>query len=282
MNADAVPYEGWIAHTYHAIWSFFGINIAYVRGFFSNIKGQTNVFTVSTSMLTCDFSAVTYCTHRRKDLVMSMILVFLLYIIVAFMARMIDLPIIATLFIFVSVPFLLWYCYGMALTCGPMLPTCLLDDVIKALNSSFPSQMTVPSELSITEDCLNKLEYDSCYKSCGEAPLLFNGWRDTLAFGICYLDVPSCRRLADTIGTRDSLGATLYTRANALGVASDSLLSAMRFCFAVNFVNLIPVFVLFVLAITCSVYILYLPCVIIPKFFTLVLQSLAFTHARDC
>jgi hypothetical protein len=282
MNADAVPYEGWIAHTYHAIWSFFGINIAYVRGFFSNIKGQTNVFTVSTSMLTCDFSAVTYCTHRRKDLVMSMILVFLLYIIVAFMARMIGLPIIATLFIFVSVPFLLWYCYGMALTCGPMLPTCLLDDVIKALNSSFPSQMTVPSELSITEDCLNKPEYDSCYKSCGEAPLLFNGWRDTLAFGICYLDVPSCRRLADTIGTRDSLGATLYTRANALGVASDSLLSAMRFCFAVNFVNLIPVFVLFVLAITCSVYILYLPCVIIPKFFTLLLQSLAFTHARDC
>jgi hypothetical protein len=281
MDSGSVPYDGWIANTYHTIWSFFGINIAYVRSFFGNAKGQTNVFTVTTSMLTCDFSAVTYCTNRKKDLVMSMVLMFLLYIIVAFMARMIGLPIIATLLIFVSIPLLLWYCYGMALTCGPMIPTCLLDDVISALNSFFPNQVTVPSELSVTDDCLNKPEYKTCFKSCGDSPLLFNGWRDTLAFGLCYLDAPTCRRLADTIGSRDSLGLTLSARADALATAGDSLLSAMRFCFAVNFVNLIPVFVLFVLAITSSVYVLYLPCVILPRFLTLTLQSLAFVHARD-
>ena len=281
MDPGSVPYEGWIATTYHSVWSLFGVNIAYVRSFFGNAKGQTNVFTITTSMLTCDFSSVTYCTHRKKDLVMSMFLLFILYIIVAFFARLIGLPIIATLLIFVSVPLLLWYCYGMALTCGPMIPTCLIDDVIGALNSLFPNPVTVPSELSITDDCLNKPEYKTCFKSCGESPLLFNGWRDTLAFGICYLDVATCRQWGDAIGERDSLGAVLVGRANALEVASDSLLSALRFCFVVNFVNLVPVFVLLILVVTSSVYVLYLPCVLIPSFFTLMLQSLAFTHASD-
>ena len=281
LGPEAVPYEGWIAHTYRYVWSFFGINIAYVRSFFGNAKGQTNVFTVSTSMLQCDFSAITYCTHRRKDLAMSIVLMGLLYVIVAFFARLIGLPIIATLFIFSSVPLLLWYCYGMALTCGPMLPTCLMDDVIEAVDSLFPRNVSVPPELSVTDDCLNKPEISKCFKSCGEPPLLYNGWRDTLAFGVCYLDVAACRRLADVIGPRDGLSAALLDKADAVQAASDSLLSAMRFCFTVTFVNLIPVIVLATLIVTSSAYLLYLPCVIIPRFLTLALQSLAYTHARD-
>jgi hypothetical protein len=277
----AVPYEGWIADTYHYVWSLLGINIAYVRSFFSNIKGQTNVFTVSTSMLQCDFSAVTYCTNRKKDLVMSMVLMLILYMIVAFLARMVGLPILATLMVFVSVPLILWYCYGMALTCGPMLPTCLIDDIIHAVNSFFPGEVTVPQELSVEEDCLRKPEIPKCFKSCGDSPLLFGGWRDTLAFGVCYLDVPTCRRLAEVIGSRDGLSAALLSRADAISVASDSLLGAMRFCFLVTFVNLIPVLVLIALVLTSSVYLLYLPCMLLPRFFTLTLQTLSYTHARN-
>ena len=276
-----VPYEGWIAETYHYVWSFFGINIAYVRSFFSNIKGQTNVFTVSTSMLQCDFSAVTYCTNHKKDLVMSMVLMLFLYMIVAFLARMVGLPILATLMVFVSVPVILWYCYGMALTCGPMLPTCLMDDIIRAVDSFFPKEVTVPQELSITEDCLRKPEIKKCFKSCGDAPLLFGGWRDTLAFGVCYLDVPTCRKLAEAIGSRDGLSTALLSRADAMAVASDSLLGAMRFCFLVTFVNLIPVIVLVALALTSSVYLLYLPCILLPRFLTLALQSLAYAHTNN-
>lgn len=278
---DAVPNEGWIANTYHYVWTFTGINIAYVRSFFGNAKGQTNVFTVSTSMLKCDFSAVTYCTHHKKDLVMSLVLLGLLYMIVAFLSRLVGLPILATLLIFASVPIILWYCYGMAMTCGPMLPTCLIDDIIRALDSFFPSQVTVPAELSVVDDCLNKPEIKKCFKSCGDAPLLFNGWRDTLAFGVCYLDVSSCRKLAGLIGSRDGLSDSLLSRADAVEAAGESLLGAMRFCFAVTFVNLIPVIVLVTLILTSAVYFLYLPCVILPRFLTLALQSLAYTHARE-
>jgi hypothetical protein len=273
--------DGWISQTYHFVWSFLGINTAYIRGFFGNTEGQTNVFTVSTSMLQCDFTAVTYCTHRKKDLVMSAVLFVMLYLIVAFISRMMGIPILATLMFWISIPLLLWYCYGMALTCGPMLPTCLIDDVIQALDSLFPRAMTVPQELSIADDCLNKPEFKRCFKSCGASPLYFNGWRDTLAFGVCYLDVPTCRRLADVIGERDSLSSTLSRKADAVSTAGDSLLGAMRLCFIVTLVDLIPVIALLSLVIVSSVYVFYLPCIIIPRFFTLALQMLSYTHASD-
>jgi len=278
-SSEAVPYEGWIASTYHWVWSFFGIDVSYARSFFSNVQGQTNIFTVSTSMLQCDFPAVTYCTNHKKDLVMTTVLLVILYMIVAYFARLVGLPILATMMIWASVPLTLWYSYGMALTCGPMLPTCLLEDVIRALDSFFPLSVTVPAELSIVDDCLNKPELKSCFKSCGVAPLSFNGWRDTLAFGVCYLDIPTCRRLADIISWRDSLGSALLNKADTLQSAGEDRTSAMRLCFLVTSVNLIPVMVLVVLFLTSSVYLLYLPCVIIPKFLTLSLQSLAYTHA---
>ena len=280
-SVEAVPFEGWIAAVYHWARSLLGINPLYVRGFFGNTKGATNVFTVTTSMLQCDFSASIYCTHHKKDLVMSMVLLGMLYMIVAFCARLVGLPILATLLIWGSVPLLLWYCYGMALSCGPMLPTCLLDDVIHAVDSLFPASIAIPAELSVAEDCLLKPEIASCFRSCSAAPLGFDGWRDTLAFGVCYMDVPTCRRLAELIGARDSLGAALLGKADAIQTADPegSLVSSMFFCFAVTFVNLIPVLVLLVLVITSSVYILYLPCVILPRFLTLALQSLAYIHA---
>jgi hypothetical protein len=66
-----------------------------------------------------------------------------------------------------------------------------------------------------------------------------------------------------------------------MAMASDSLLGAFRFCFVVNFVNLIPIVVLIVLVITSGAYALYLPCIIIPRFLSLALQALAFTHTHD-
>jgi hypothetical protein len=122
------------------------------------------------------------------------------------------------------------------------------------VDSLFPKEVTVPQELSPTEDCRRRPEIQKRFKSCGDAPLLFGGWRDTLAVGVCYLDVPTCRKLAEAVGSRDGLSTALLSRADAMAVASDSLLGAMRFCFLVTFVNLVPVIVLVSLALTSSVY----------------------------
>ena len=275
---EEIKAEGWIRYVYHAVWKVLDVNIAIVRGFFSNEPGTTNIYTLSTSMLTCDFSSVTYCTGQKKDLVSSGILLVMLYVIVAYVCGLAGLPILGTFFFLCFIPVLLWYVYGLAFTCWPMIPTCLIDDVISTFNVIFPPTIVIPAGLAISDGCLQNTSNSRCFKSCNEPPMLFSGWRDTVAFLICATDVPMCRQWADRIGGMDPLSSSLYAKALAVEAGDQSVIEAMSFCFMITFVNIIPVIVLLVLILTASVYVLYLPCTVIPKFISVMAQALAYTH----
>jgi len=277
---SVVQDEGWITETYKAVWSLTGVSAAYVRGFFINSGAGTNVFTISTTMLQCNFAAVTFCTEHKKDLVASAILMVILYVIVAYVSGLIGAPIMGTVFVFFSIPLLLWYSYGLAFTCLPMVPTCLLDDVVSFLNETFPRQLTVPAELSVADNCLQNSTYSACFRPCTEPPMLFFGWRDTFAYGLCSLSVDWCRSLGDLIGSRDSLSTSLYSKALVVSTGGDSLLAAMNICLGVTFVNLIPVAILVIVVLTSAAYLLYLPCTVIPRFVVMVAQAVVYTHAQ--
>jgi hypothetical protein len=229
-------------------------------------------------MLKCDFPAVQYCSNHRKDLLVTIVLYVFLYFMVAYVSNLVGFPIAGTFLVLVITPVVLWYSYGQAFTCSPMLPTCLLDDVINAATYMFPKSLIIPPELEITPGCLGDSSQTACMKQCSESPMLFNGWRDTLAFGLCYVDTTNCRWLAEVLGDRDTISEILISRALSLETGGDSLASANLFCFSITFVTLLPVLILVVLALTSSAYLLYLPCVIIPKLITTGMQALIYTH----
>jgi hypothetical protein len=67
MQAVPAAKDSWIASTYHTVWSASGVNPGYVREFFSD-ESTTNLFTITTTMLKCDFQSVISCSAHRKDL----------------------------------------------------------------------------------------------------------------------------------------------------------------------------------------------------------------------
>jgi hypothetical protein len=276
------PADGLISSLYHTVWDILGINPGYVREFFSN-EGTTNVFTISTSMLKCDFQAVTYCSSHRKDLLASVILILIFYVMLYFSANALGISFLVIVLIMASgfFPLLLWYSYGMAFTCYPMLPTCLLDDVIYTLSSLFPMQVTFPSELQTSPDCLGDSSKDSCLVRCSDPPVSFVEWRDTMAFGLCYTSRPICLSLAESIGERDTLSSKLTASAELLVHAETSRINASIFCFGVTFVNLIPVILLLVVGATVAAYLLYLPCAFAPKLVALLGQYLVYLHTKS-
>ena len=276
------PANGMISTLFHTIWDLIGINPGYVREFFSN-HGTTNVFTISTSMLKCDFQGVTYCSKHRKDLLASIVLILLLYVILYYAASAIGLSVLGSAIIMVAafIPLLLWYSYGMAFTCSPMLPTCLLDDVVYTLSALFPLQITFPVELQTSPDCLGDSSKDSCLLRCSEPPVEFTEWRDTLAFGICYTSQALCTSLAGAIGDKDVLSVKLYATLELLTNAQPSRINASLFCFGVTFVTVIPVILLLIVGVTVSVYVLYLPCAFAPKLVALIGQYLVYLHTSS-
>ena len=274
--------DGVVSSVYHSIWNLLGVNPGYVRGFFSN-TASTNVFTITTSMLKCDFEAVTYCSSHRKDLLASAVLLLLLYAVLYYVAGAMGVPYLVTILI-LSVgftPLLLWYSYGMAFTCIPMIPTCLMDDVVYTLNTLFPLQVAFPEELQTSPDCLGDSSKDSCLVRCTDPPVSFVEWRDTLAFGVCYVSPSLCLYLADGIGSSDSLSTKLRASAELLARATPSRVNANLFCFGVTFVNLIPVFLLLVVGATVSAYLLYLPCAFTPKLVALLGQYMVYLHTKS-
>jgi hypothetical protein len=270
--------DSWIASLYHGVWSLLGIQAAYVRELFS-AESSTNIFTVTTSMLKCDFQAVTFCNKHRKDLFASIIILLILYVILSYFGQLVAIPYIGTALALSFVPVLLWYTYGMALTCTPMLPTCFIDDLIDLTSSVFPQQVTFPAHLQTSAGCLADPTQASCLLRCSEPPVSFVDWRDTLAFGICYSSESLCASLAAGIGESDTLGAKLLAKGAVLN-SDEALISSSLFCFGVTFVNIVPALVLLLVAVTMAGYVFYLPCVLLPKLFALLAQSMTYLHVE--
>ena len=277
MQAVPAAKDSWIASTYHTVWSASGVNPGYVREFFSD-ESTTNLFTITTTMLKCDFQSVIFCSAHRKDLFASIIILLTLFAIVGYFGQLMALSYISTFLALSFIPMLLWYAYGMAFTCSPMLPTCLLDDLIELIETIFPLKMTFPASLQTSPECLADPTQASCLLRCSDPPVSFVDWRDTLAFGICYSSQELCTSLAGMIGGSDPLSTKLTAR-NAM-LADESLLSASLFCFGVTFVNIIPVLILFVVVVSVIGYVLYIPCILLPKLFALMAQTLTYLHVQ--
>ena len=275
------PPSDWTGSIYHFVWNVMGINPGYSREFLSDHSGTTNIFTVTTSMLKCDFKSVTFCSAHKKDLLASVIILFMFYVFLAYFSSQLGVSVVGTLFFFSFVPFLLFYSYGMALTCVPMLPSCLMDDVVGILNSVFPEQVTIPRDLQVSPDCLADSSKSSCLIKCSDPPVLFVGWRDTFAYGLCSFSKDMCVTLAGWVGSVDPLGSKLSARASMLGTGMDT--SAYDFCFGVTFINIVPVVILIFVMLTVAIYFLYLPLIMMPKVLALSAHSMLHLHepARD-
>jgi hypothetical protein len=64
-------------------------------------------------------------------------------------------------------------------------------------------------------------------------------------------------------------------------LATTPDLTAHDFCFYITLVNLVPVFVLALLAVTFAAALLYAPCVIVPKIVALLVSSVLNLHHED-
>jgi hypothetical protein len=266
------------AWMYTFVGGLWGFDTKALLSFFGHDEGGTNVFSMGVSLFKCDYSAVQYCSKHNKDLFASAVLLLIFNVIVGYYARIIQIPFLSTWLFFFSIPILLWYVYGMALTCTPMVPTCFLDDLLNTLKYFLPKTMDIPVDLQVSADCLSQSGIRNCMKPCSDAPMLFRNWRDTLAWGACDVDVRFCRWLSDTIGAWDTLSVALTEKANILEGGTESQRTVCRFCFVVTFVTVIPALVIIFIAVSSVAYVLYIPCMLLPRFFSLILQSIIFTH----
>ena len=111
---------------------------------------------------------------------------------------------------------------GVSVRCLPMLPACLLTDLLAEAKSAAPLNVSVPPQLLARNG--------TALRPCGE--LGFAGWADTVGFWAC--DMGLC-------GANGTLrGYTATDWGAAVRAADGDTLVAYRWCGALTAVNAMP------------------------------------------
>lgn len=235
----------------------------------------------------CDLPSVLSCSNHIRDLVMSTIVFCFFYILFSIITNSLGFPVLSTLF-FLSYPlFILWYVYGMAPTCFPLVPTCLIQDIIVAANAILPSQIWLPKKLLCHPEQYNQTFNQTCLRPCDE--LNFTTWADPVAFTLCNVDAEFCLMLTNmSTGSTQAdeiispflapLKSTILEKYAIVKTGED--MDAYKTCAWVTGVLSLPFFAITLAIIMFATSALVAAVQIIPVLVSLLAQAAAYQSVR--
>ena len=256
---------------YHWVLDLLSIRPEHVLAFFVEDKPWTLQW-IADTLLTCDLAEVLTCAQHRKDLIMSTVIFVLMYAGIRWTANALGLDLFATVFLLSYPWFILWYVFGMSPTCFPMIPPCLVTDIIGTIQYLVPAAIRFPPDLLCSPP--------TCLRPCSE--LGFHTWVDTLAFAICDTDNTTCsflQRIETTgWGFLDMLAWTPLRDAmmHFQATTTETKTAARRICAWVTFIWIVPVIALLATLFVITSALLAAVFELIPSLITLVGQIWAF------
>jgi hypothetical protein len=233
--------SSWASAAFHWMLDLGGVRPEQLVSIFTSNQ-KWSLTWIMVSLTQCDLASTLTCSRHDKDLLMSTVVFAILFLIIHVVAGALGAGFVSTLFLLSYPWFILWYVFGMAPTCAPLLPTCLLSDVIATVEMLVPRQILFPQRLLCDQN-------QTCLRSCTE--LDFTDWADPLAFAICDTDAGLCSYLRDMAPTGIQPLDSLILKPVQLAMGRFQLvlrggedLAAYRLCTWVSFVTVVPVLAL--------------------------------------
>jgi len=233
-SLDAAPRPGgWPSAAFHAMLGLLRVSPSQFVAFFTTPEPDGFRWMLETA-IQCDLASVNTCARHKRDLIMSTVVFGLLCAVLVPLGGALGVPWAGTLLLLSYPSFILWYAFGVAPTCFPLVPTCLLSDVIAAVGYVVPAQLRLPPAL------LEPGGLVPCER------LNFTSWADTLAFALCDVDRPTCaavRALRTGWGVVDRAWGPLQAAIARLEPVLDADAyepHAHRVCAWVSFIWLVP------------------------------------------
>lgn len=273
-------YKSWPSWVYYSLLDVLQLNIQDIQNFLVG-RDRWSLQWIIHSSIMCDFGSLMSCSRHHYDLFTSIFVFVIFYFIIYYFSSSLGVPSLATLFLLSFPFFMLWYVYGVSPNCLPMLPPCLLDDVVRLGQDLFPSRFSYPSQLY----CNGTLpEYypnsTVCLKSCSEFGFV-DMW-DPLVYAFCYTYPDTCQNGINWLNA-SSIATPLVASMTYMHevVVSQQDLSAYTFCMFINTVKTLPLLFLLILIVPILSSMLYVLLSVIPSSVLLVSHVLSFTHTYN-
>ena len=227
------------------------------------------------SLIKCDFEAIQTCSHRHS-LFWSAIQTAVFFVGISLVARMFGVPYVDFALALLFVPWVMYTAYGYAITCAPLIPACMLEDMFDLFDWLLPSSIDWPPELVTREGCTAI----HCMRSCRyDSVVGFASAEDHLAWAACEFDVGF--RLASALPAwsfLDPLRASLHRKCALWGL-SESMRYAQRTCWTVTVVNSTPILLLLLAALSLVPVVVGVAVAVVQFALTTVVSLLLFAHS---
>jgi hypothetical protein len=125
----------------------FGVTPGSVKEFFLGgvaPDGSWSAKMLLQEVISCDFESVMLCSRHNRNVFISLIISIAMYLAVSGLMSIFQLGSLSGWFLLAVIPMTAWLSYGMSPFCAPMIPTCVLQDVIDTVQVSTPSPTTKP------------------------------------------------------------------------------------------------------------------------------------------
>jgi hypothetical protein len=265
--------SSWASAAFHWLLDVASVRPEQLVAFFTSDR-KWSLTWIAVSLTQCDLASTLTCSRHDKDLLMSTVVFALMFFLIHIIASSLGVGFVSTLFLLSYPWFILWYVFGMAPTCTPLLPTCLLSDVITTVERLVPARLLFPERLVCDRN-------QTCLRSCTE--LDFLDWSDPLAFAVCSTDDAACTYFQgwSSLGIQplDDLLLAPLQRSMArfqsiLRKGED--IGAYQLCTWVSFITVVPVLALLGSALLLVGVLTVAIMDLLPPFVGLVCQSYVF------
>lgn len=245
------------------------------------------------------------CSGHERNLVISLVVSYVFYLVVSAVLDRVGLRGLGS-WLWLFIPAIgMWLAYGMSPKCAPMIPTCLVQDIIYAIQVIIPSRIIWPDALQAYPGCLGptgaevasaimsgspipsisslpatsgvERGSEGCILSCRDHPFYFRSWESTLSWALCGIDPVGCLQLE--LPYFPLFRDAVLNHTVALNGTKDTA-DAFSFCFWVTMGQAIPWMLLAILAVYTLVALVQLPFLLLASGTQFVVQAIAYTHAE--
>jgi hypothetical protein len=137
--------------------------------------------------------------------------------------------------------------YGYSPFCVPMIPVCIMDDLLWTVNSLFPDFIELPSSMYRSNACLaNAQDYinKDCLIKCTDPKFNYTHWYDVGAWWAVelHLEEPFQRYASFVLSADDveNLEDQIILKLACLDQNDSSLITGNRICAALSLYKLLP------------------------------------------
>lgn len=210
----------------------------------------------SPKIMRCNYESVQTCSRWDMHALHAIIITAVYFTVFVLLCGSLQMSLLPMALLGVFPAIVMYMSYGYSPFCAPMLPVCIMDDLLWTVNSFLPVVVEFPPSMFVSVSCIpkrNEFIQKNCLRSCSDPPFEYRRWYDVMAWWATELGwgdpLETYASFILSSGDVGMLQDQLALKHECLVQGDASLVAGNRICAALSMYKAFPYIILLFLSI---------------------------------